>query len=223
MSAWEALGVLASRWEPLARRLPPSAHRELAALLARIREETPGGPDAEELAERAVAAVLGALPEDEALGLRKETGPSRLAGSPGREAGGFDAGDLCMLVIDGNPMVGPVLGPVRERLLGAPALSEDEAARGGARPADRALLVLTDPRGQRRYPAFQFDPRGRPWEVVLRVNSLLGSAEDPWGTADWWLSEHVWWGRPPSELPGTGQDAALWAAGLDAAGLGEGD
>ncbi|MEU8773571.1 hypothetical protein [Streptomyces sp. NPDC048606] len=227
----DMLGVFAARWDRLAPRLPRSARDELAVLLGRLRaqEGEAGAAAREEVLGRAVRAVLDALPEDEAERLRHDTDPARYAGAQAQAqaqaqvAAGFDAADLCMLVIDGNPMVGPRLGPVRERLLGVPALSEAEVVRAGGDPARRDLIALSDARGRRRYPAFQFESGADPWDIVARINALLGSAEDPWGTADWWVSEHTWWGRPPSALLGTGHDAVLWTAGREAAGAGEED
>ncbi|MEV3870656.1 hypothetical protein [Streptomyces sp. NPDC049906] len=218
MSSWDLLGSFAARWQLLAHRLPPSVRRELGVLLAGLRTE---GAAREELAERAVRLVLAALPEEEAARLRPDPDPSRLSGPPDAVAAGFDALDLCMLVVDGNPMVGPLLGPVRERLLSAPSLSAQQVAAGGADPAHGRLIALSDARGRRRYPAFQFTAGGAPRELVVRVNGLLGAAEDPWGSADWWLSDHPWWGEPPAALLGTGREAALWAAAAAAGGAEE--
>ncbi|MFE0582915.1 hypothetical protein [Streptomyces sp. NPDC058874] len=224
VSSPDMLGVFAARWDRLAPRLPRPVRHELTALLGRLRaEEDAGATERAEIVAHVVRAVLDALPEDEADQLRRDTDAARYAGAQAQAAAGFDAADLCMLVIDGNPMVGPRLRPVRERLLDMPALSETELVRAGGDPTHRDLIALSDARGRRRYPAFQFESGAAPWDIVARINALLGAAEDPWGTADWWASEHTWWGEPPSALLGTGRDVALWAAGREASGAGEGD
>ncbi|MDT3396578.1 hypothetical protein RKE29_07970, partial [Streptomyces sp. B1866] len=125
---------------------------------------------------------------------------------------GYSPADLCLLVLDGNPMVGPVLGRVRQRLLAAPALTRAQVPDGPGFPAVRGLIALSDDGGGLRYPAFQFEAGGMPWPAVVAVNGLLRADADPWGAADWWLSDHAWWGGPPAGLLGHARDAELYAA-----------
>ncbi len=50
------------------------------------------------------------------------------------------------------------------------------------------------------YPAFQFDEHDRLLPIVAEINELLGAAEDPWGVADWWLSDDASLGARPVDL-----------------------
>ncbi|MBD0424524.1 hypothetical protein H0H10_36080 [Streptomyces sp. TRM S81-3] len=136
-----ALAALAARWDEFSGLLPPRARRELRGLLDAFRTAEPRGVEQARIAARATEAVLAALPPDAAERLRRDTGVTagepagdgtRLVPSPSAAlSGGYSALDLCLLVVDRNPMVGPRLGPVRRRLLAAPALSATEVADSG--------------------------------------------------------------------------------------------
>jgi hypothetical protein len=102
-----------------------------------------------------------------------------------------------------------VLGPVRERLLAAPALDADTVLRRGGDPYAPDLIRLTGTGGRARLPRFQFSEDALPWLVVLEVNALLAADRDPWGAADWWLSGNAWLGTRPVDLLGTGRDSQL--------------
>jgi hypothetical protein len=95
-----------------------------------------------------------------------------------------------------------ILAAVTDRLLRAPALTEDEVRLRGADPADPALLRLDRPGGGRQWPSFQFGPDGAPLRVVQIVNTLLGAEADPLGVADWWLGANPWLDGQPSDLIG---------------------
>ncbi|MFE7616065.1 hypothetical protein [Streptomyces sp. NPDC057496] len=210
------LAAVAADWPRLGPLLAPGAQPELRALLTDVRTalRTPA-PDARDhegpghgAADRAVRAVLDALPAGEAARLRGDGGQGRFVGtSPSAVHQGFDAMDLCMLVIDGNPMVGPLLGPVRERLLRAPASSPH-----GTGPVDPRLIVLSRENGERQIPAFQFEAGTMPWEIVLEVAGVLHADRDPWGAADWWLSANAWTGTAPAGLLGQGRDPEILGA-----------
>ncbi|MFI6102571.1 hypothetical protein [Streptomyces sp. NPDC051310] len=207
------LAAFAADWPRLSRLLDPGARRALGGLLAGLRAAGPGDADR---ADRAVRTVLEALPEDVAARLRRHGDGGRFTGtaSPATLYQGWSAADLCLLVVDGNPMVGPVLGPVRDRLLSAPSVPWT-----GAGAADPHLIVLSAPDGDRRMPAFQFEAGTMPWAVVLEVNTVLRAGADPWGAADWWLSGHTWWhGTPPAGLLGRDRDGELLAAARALAG-----
>ncbi|MFJ9027692.1 hypothetical protein ACIRQP_04065 [Streptomyces sp. NPDC102274] len=181
-------------------------------------------------AERLVAGHPGRLAgtlEEETL----EHGPPG-GGTPSEETyAGFTAADLAFLLLDDNPMVGPLLGPVRERLLSYPML-DDWAAEAHARtpglirlcgesgaldvdriPSDRipSDRIPSDGIPSDRIPSFQFSDVATPWPVVVTVNGLLDAARDPWGAADWWLSANGYLGVAPAELlgSGSGQDGQL--------------
>ncbi|MFE2493750.1 hypothetical protein [Streptomyces scopuliridis] len=154
-------------------------------------------------AERLVATHSGRL----AGTLENETSAD---GTPAEETyAGFTAADLAFLLLDDNPMVGPLLGPVRERLLSYPML-DDWAAEAHARtPGLIRLRGESGARGVDRIPSFQFGDAATPWPVVVAVNGLLDVARDPWGAADWWLSANGYLGVAPAELLGSGQDGQL--------------
>ncbi|WP_328876693.1 hypothetical protein OHT76_34325 [Streptomyces sp. NBC_00287] len=213
MNPFMVLAAFAADFARLSRLLDTDAQRTLGATLAELRA---AGPDREPAAERAARTVLDALPAEEAARLRQDGDPGRYAGPPAAALHeGYAAVDLCMLVLDGNPMVGPVLGPVRERLLAQPALEWWP----GAEPL---LIVLSGEDGRRRLPLFQFEAGTLPWRIVPEVNSVLGAETDPWGAADWWLSRTTWWDGAPAELLGRGRDAELLGAARALAAVADG-
>ncbi|TXS52608.1 hypothetical protein EAO77_20385 [Streptomyces sp. t39] len=201
------LGAVAADWPRLSLLLGPAALDRLGARLERLRTADGTGPTVARAAEDAVRTVLDALPDDEASLLRRGAeGTGRYAESGATATvSGYGVQDLCMLVLDGNPMVGPVLGPVRDRLLAEPALPVEGAA-------DPRLIVLTGVDGVRRAPAFQYEAGSMPWPVVLDVNALIGADRDPWGAADWWLSANAWTGTTPAGLLGRARDPELLGA-----------
>ncbi|MFD8012220.1 hypothetical protein [Streptomyces sp. NPDC058955] len=226
MNALTTLAAAAADWDRLAPLLPPPARSELRDRLAELRAAADAPATAESAAADAVRVLLGALPDPESARLRRHGAPdadgARFTAHggtpPSARVHGYAALDLCLLVVDGNPMVGPLLGPVRDRLLAAPAQPADPGA--GSRSAlHPGLIVLTRPDGGRQVPAFQYASGVRPWAVVLEVNALLGAATDPWGAADWWLSANAWTGGAPAALLGRGRDPELTGA---ARTLGEG-
>ncbi|OIJ65155.1 hypothetical protein WN71_025450 [Streptomyces mangrovisoli] len=215
MDPYAVLAVAAAGWDRLAGRLAEPTRERLAALLAVVRGhhgDIRGDHHGDTRArDDAAAEAAGLLRE----ALPGEFGPgaeSRLAGAPpGTPPAyqGFHAEDLAVLVLDGHRMVGPVLGPVRERLLAAPALDADALLRRGGDPQAPGLIRLPGPGGRARLPRFQFSEDTLPWLVVLEVNALLDAAHDPWGAADWWLSPNAWLGGAPAALLGTGRDPHL--------------
>ncbi|MFD3658039.1 hypothetical protein [Streptomyces sp. NPDC058620] len=217
MNPFMMLAAVAADWTRLGQLLDPGAHLALRALLAdvrtRLRTYNEGNPGARaaadrNAADRAVRAVLDALPAGEAVRLRGDGVTERFAGtSPSAVHEGYGAMDLCMLVIDGNPMVGPLLGPVRARLLQEPALIPRETGL-----PDPRLISLTRENGEKQFPAFQFEAGTMPWAVVLEVADVLRADRDPWGVADWWLSANAWTGTAPASLLGQGRDPELLGA-----------
>ncbi len=97
----------------------------------------------------------------------------------------------------------------RHQVLGEPMFSEDEVAAVShgrldvtdvrSRRSDSMLLALPTDSGF-LYPRFQFDRSGFVYEMVQRVNQHLRAADDPWGVASWWFSEHVRLGGRPADL-----------------------
>jgi hypothetical protein len=110
---------------------------------------------------------------------------------------------------DGAGTGGPVLAAVLDRLLRAPALTEDDVRQRGANPADPQLIRLDRRDGGRQWPEFQFAPDDGPMPVVRIVNGLLDAAGDPVGAADWWLSRNAWLNGQPSLLIGVVSDDYL--------------
>ncbi|MEV0170075.1 hypothetical protein AB0I00_02950 [Streptomyces sp. NPDC050803] len=214
MNPFIVLAAFAADFGRLSRLLGPGARQALDGPLAELRA---AGADRDAVAERAARAVLDALPAEEAARLRQDGDPGRFAGAPASALyEGFAAADLCMLVLDGNPMVGPVLGPVRERLLAQPALEWWP-------DADPRLIALSGEDGRRRLPLFQFEAGTMPWRIVPEVNAVLRADADPWGAADWWLSATTWWAGTPAALLGRGRDEELLGAARYLAADGEGE
>ncbi len=113
---------------------------------------------------------------------------------------------------------------VRQQVLDEPMYSEDEVAAVShghldiadirSRRADSMLLALPTDSGF-LYPRFQFDQRGSAYETTQRVNQHLRAADDPWGVASWWFSEHVRLGGRPADLMHTAADIGEGGASSD--------
>lgn len=211
---YAVLARAAAEWDALEPLLGAEAVRRLGGALRRLREAPGGRGAALEAARDAVRVLADALADGE--GARFVAAPPGAAGSPvsphAAAYAGFRAVDLAALVLDGTRMVGPVLGPVRDRLLAAPALPDGAVRRRGGDPYASGLIRLRGADGAVRLPRFQFSADALPWPVVLEVNELLGADEDPWGAADWWLSANAWLAASPAALLGTGRDGDLVGA-----------
>ncbi|WUH90486.1 hypothetical protein OG900_10540 [Streptomyces sp. NBC_00433] len=195
---YDVLGAAAADWDRLDALLDAGTRIELRVAVGELR--TAQDPAARLAAANRAARLLGSwLP-----------GGGRYAQGPSPTAATFTAADLAVLVLDRHRMVGPVLGAVRDRLLAEPALTEADAQRWGADPADPRLIRLPAYEDGVLLPRFQFaGPAAGPWQAVLKVNVLLGADHDPWGVADWWLSPNAWLDTSPAQLLGTGRDAQL--------------
>ncbi|MFI9826534.1 hypothetical protein ACIHIX_02505 [Streptomyces sp. NPDC051913] len=205
------LAAAAARWDRVSGRLATAERERLTGLIAVVRDRT-RDERLRYAAARQAADLLAAWLPDE---FGADTG-ARFTGTPGtpQNSGrptvqGFDAEDLAVLLIDGHRMVGPVLGPVRERLLAEPALDAETLLRRGGAPFAPELIRLPGIGGRLRLPRFQFSEDTLPWLVVLEVNALLAADRDPWGAADWWLSANAWLGTTPVSLLGTEHDRQL--------------
>ncbi|MFI9602031.1 hypothetical protein ACIHCX_19655 [Streptomyces sp. NPDC052043] len=203
------LAAAAAGWDQVAGRLGDDTRARLAALLAVVRDPERAAPARGAAADEAAGLLRERLPEEfgTAAQARLVAVPSAPGGRPTVQ--GFAPEDLAVLLIDGHRMVGPVLGPVRERLLAEPALDAATVLRHGGDPRAPELIRLPGPGGHVRLPRFQFAEDTLPWLVVLEVNALLAADRDPWGAADWWLSANSWLGTSPARLLGTGRDRQL--------------
>ncbi|MDT0445431.1 hypothetical protein [Streptomyces johnsoniae] len=215
MNPFGVLAAAAADWDGIRARVAEDG--ELRLLLDEMRVAPPGSDRRVLAAESAAGALARLLPERFA-----EAAAGRWTG-PTTEVSvlGFTATDLAALLLDGHGMAGPVLGPVRDRLLAAAAVTADELRRRGGDPAAPGLLRLPGPGGEPRWPAFQFAADGTPWPEVVEVNEVLDAVRDPWGVADWWFSPNAWLaGAVPAHVVGTGSPGLLPAT---ARYLGEGD
>lgn len=212
MNPYAVLAAAAAFWDHIADRLDQPLRDRLAALLGVVRGRGEDESVRRDAADRAAWLLRERLPEEFGA-----AGEARLAADAGPDAAaeggvgyqGFRVEDLAVLLIDGHRMVGPVLGPVRERLLAAPALDADAVLRHGGNPFAPELIRLPGAGGLPRLPRFQFSEDTMPWLIVLEVNTLLEADRDPWGAADWWLSDNAWLGTRPAALLGTGRDRQL--------------
>ncbi|MEU5000829.1 hypothetical protein [Streptomyces sp. NPDC021622] len=212
MNPYAVLAAAAALWDRIADRLDQPLRDRLAAYLDVVRGRGADQDARRDAADRAAALLRERLPEEFGTGgearLALDAGPEGVTGED-LSYQGFRVEDLAVLLIDGHRMVGPVLGPVRERLLAAPALDADTVLRHGGNPFAPELIRLPGAGGLPRLPSFQFSEDAMPWLVVLEVNTLLAADRDPWGAADWWLSANAWLGTPPALLLGSGRDRQL--------------
>jgi hypothetical protein len=74
--------------------------------------------------------------------------------------------------------------------------------------------------GQTYFPAFEFDPEGRPHPVVERVIELLGESLSEWELALWFTGSNGWLGgRRPVDLLASEPESVVGAAEREAAGF----
>ncbi|MEV3987804.1 hypothetical protein AB0J57_02735 [Streptomyces sp. NPDC049837] len=220
MNPYAVLAAAAAHWDRVAGRIDGPLRDRLAALLTDVRRKRADGAGEGELrgaAEAAARVLREELPEEFGGpgGARLVADAVDMVDALDDTYLGFRAEDLAVLLVDGHRMVGPVLGPVRDRLLAVPGLSADDVLRRGGDPYAPELIRLRGAGGTVRLPRFQFSEDVLPWMVVLEVNTLLEADRDPWGAADWWLSGNAWLGTAPAELLGTGADRRL----VDTAGF----
>ncbi|NEA99641.1 hypothetical protein [Streptomyces sp. SID13726] len=208
VDAYVVLASAAAKWGLVAGRLGRDTRDRLAALLGLVRAGD-GDPGIRLDAAREAAGLLRErVPEE--FGADEGARPVATPAAGGRvTVQGYAPEDLAVLLIDGHRMVGPVLGPVRDRLLAEPALDAEDLLRNGGSPFAPDLIRLRGEGGRVRLPRFQFSEDTLPWPVVLEVNGLLSADRDPWGAADWWLSANAWLGTSPASLLGTGRDRQL--------------
>lgn len=218
MNPYAVLAAAAAQGGRIVALLAPGPRQRLAALLDRVRRDGRREPSPEQRYAAALDAVDLLAEELPELFGGEQQARFTLTASPGAGAEdathhGFGAEDLAVLLIDGHRMVGPLLGPVRERLLAAPALDVGAVLLGGGDPYAPGLIRLGGRGGVVRLPAFQFTADHRPRPVVLDVNGILAADRDPWGAADWWLSTDARLDARPETLVGTVRERQL----LDAA------
>lgn len=104
--------------------------------------------------------------------------------------------------------------PAERRILAVPWESATTLRRRGIDPDLPDLIRLDREDGSYAVPSFQFDDKGRPHDILLRVNQLLGAFDDPWGAADWWLSSNVWLHDAPATLLGRPDENLLMTAAV---------
>ncbi|MCL7376970.1 hypothetical protein [Streptomyces sp. 35G-GA-8] len=215
----------------LVARLDAGDRAEVASIQARMR----AADDPKPHARRLLLALAEALPPDHPVALAILRGANWRAPDV-LDRAAIDAEAAAILSLAGLsfepedadttdagipvPAPAALMDLVRRRVLAVtPVLSDDEARALRRNPMARDLIRLDRPGEATAFPRFQFEPSGRPREVVVRVNRLLGADRDPWGVTAWWLASNVWLGKPPAALLGADRDDELVACA--GAALGE--
>jgi hypothetical protein len=212
MAIEDAIEALLEHWDDVVAQLSPQAAAELRGLVGQL-----SGEDREAAADRIVDILVDELPARHPVRralvrgdmsapavLDWETVAAELLERAGLSPDLAEDADV--------PSVAEILRIVTERLLAAPALSEQQVRERGTDPADPGLIRLPRPNGGHQWPAFQFTPGDGPYPVVRTVNTMLHAARDPIGVADWWLSRNSWLDGRPSELLGRVPDGDLLGA-----------
>jgi hypothetical protein len=205
MAVEDAIRALRDHWDDVVSRLDAKRRQGLRDLVAEL-----GGPRHQQALAELADLLVEELPADHPV--RRALAQGYLFAPPAAldwtelrlslEALAWPPGDVAEA---GEP----VLAAVLDRLLRAPALTEDDVRRRGADPADPRLIRLDRRDGGRQWPEFQFAPGEGPLAVVRTVNDLLDAAGDPVGAADWWLSRNAWLDGQPSLLIGVVPDDHL--------------
>ncbi|WP_411113626.1 hypothetical protein [Streptomyces sp. 029-5] len=226
MSMEDLNRIVADHLAELVARLDADGRAEVASIQARMRAAS----DPKPYARRLLLALAEALPPDHPVAqaiLRQanwrapdvldraaiDAEAAAILSLAGLSFEPQDATDTAMTdAAAAAPGPAALMDLVRRRVLAAtPVLSDDEARALGRHGAARDLIRLDRPGEATALPRFQFEPSGRPREVVVRVNQLLGAERDPWGVTAWWLATNVWLGDPPADLLGADRDDDLVA------------
>lgn len=212
MAVEDAIAALLEHWDEVISQLGPEAADELRRLVRETR-----GPGREAAVDRIVDILDWGLPARHPVRRALVRGdlfaPAAIDWDT-LSAALIEQAGLSPDDAEGNgvPSVAEILRIVTERLLAAPALSEQQVREHGTDPADPGLVRLTRPDGSHQWPAFQFVPGDGPHPVVRAINTMLHAARDPIGVADWWLSRNSWLDGRPSELLGRVSDRDLLGA-----------
>jgi hypothetical protein len=204
MAVEDAIRALRDHWDDVVSRLGVPRRQELRDLVGEL-----GGPDHKRAVSRIADLLVEELPPDHPVRRALAQGylfaPTMADWTELRVS--LEA--LAWLPEGGDGAGAPVLSGVVDRLLRAPALTEDEVRQRGADPADPHLIRLGRREGGHQWPEFQFTPGAGPLPVVRIVNDLLNAVNDPVGAADWWLSRNAWLDGQPSMLIGVVPDDHL--------------
>jgi len=222
----DVIEIIAAQWDDVLRHLSTDDRERLTAL---GQEFLAGADEASryDAAQEIVDTVAPALPADHPV--RRAIASEGTKYAVGQLDWSLAAQTLrarlgtagLRLFVAGQPGAGPELSPaephdivgeVQEWILAAPAVTEAQVRDRGLDPNAPGLIRLSGPRGDVRLPAFQFDPGGHPYPVVIQINLLLDAGDDPWGVADWWLGPNGWIGAVPAESIGRLDDTLLVAA-----------
>jgi hypothetical protein len=205
MAIEDAIVALEEHWDDVIARLGEARSEQLRDLIGGM-----AGPDRRRVVTRIAGLFVEGLPPEHPV-RRALTGGTLYAPAAMDWAAITEAlrGRAEGLLLGEQRPGEAILRSVAERLLRAPALTEDEVGRRGADPADPGLIRLDRADGGQQWPAFQFAPDGRPLPVVREVNKLLEAAAYPLGAADWWLSRNGWLGEQPCLLIGDVPDDHL--------------
>lgn len=208
MAVEDAIAALREHWDDVITRLGPAQADELRGLIGKL-----GGPAHTAAVTRVSDILIEGLPREHPV--RRALSGGRVLAPPVAEPGVMNpAGRVVVTAQPGSSepaTAEQVLRDVTERLLRAPAFSEQEVRQHGADPADPDLIWLRRRDGGRQWPRFQFGPHG-PWPVVRTINRLLEAAADPIGVADWWLSRNGWLDGQPGLMLGQVPDDSLVSA-----------
>jgi len=197
--------ALREHWDDVMSRLPGAKGEQFRVLV-----ENMGGADQATIVTEIADFLVENLPPEHPV--RRALAEGYLFQSTAIDWTALEL-DLRGKAKDGPSSIGGlILRSVVERLLSAPALTEDEVRQRGGDPADPGLIRLDRADGSRQWPQFQFAVGAGPLPVVQAVNQVLGAAADPVGAADWWLSRNGWLNGEPHQLIGRVPDDVLMRA-----------
>jgi hypothetical protein len=213
MGLRSAMETLARDWTEIRGHLSSGEADQLSELVEEFVRE--GDPDVSaEIAEEIVILLRARLPIEHAL-------RQALLGEERRGPHDRDR-ELVEWVRLGDPLrarlgrPGPGTNEIRRavaaELLSAESYTEPQVRERGVDPGDLDVIRLDREDGTPQWPAFQFGADGTPPPVVRTINRILAAHDDPYGAADWWLSENAWLRIVPAHAIGRVPDDRLIAA-----------
>lgn len=118
---------------------------------------------------------------------------------------GFDPSERMRVFAQGLRQENDLREALTEQILSWPTLEANDVYQRLLADAEpfrlRSELIGLPVEGKFVYPEFQFhSDASNLREEVKAVNQELGAVDDPWGVADWWLSENEWLDTRPVDL-----------------------
>jgi hypothetical protein len=210
VSTHRVLTMLWEDWAAVRSALPEGRRDELDELVEQLADE--GDPVVLRALAVRVARLLLDLGDEHEIRAELRGGDRDEHGAGPDDEAWFGLAERLAVRVDPDRPTSEEIAAEPDLLPNVAMLDAAGLAAAGLPPDPPGLIRFDPETGPPRWPAFQFDPDGRPRPVVQEINALLGSDEDPFGVTEWWLGRNGWLDGVPADLIGQIPDDRLLAA-----------